>query len=523
MNCSRLLSTLLLILCASTTEAATRYVATTGADSGNCTNSASPCLTITYAVTQVSDGDTITVADGDYTIKTTPPQQIQPGTVSIVISNKDCPTLGCTIQATDGLGEVTVDGGTGSALSVVGSDGWTIKRLHFYDTQRCWEGQDFTGLTIEDVNCFYTGAGTDTAILVRNGATYTETRVNVRQALWSPGGASYCAIDNNSKNIFYFLNINGLTQQQSFYGYDNSIGEYNTVTNGTFKRNEVRMWTEHGILLNVDPTNVVIENNIFAADPGCLTAPILFTGPRVLDLYECNGCIFRNNLVAGHGFGIVNPGMYAVYTDPAQRGTCSGGHCTRNNIKIYNNLFVDPSHIQGSGTSISTFWHNGSCFTGDADESPSVQTDLFLDYNMYSLLGFSQPTRWKLYCGGGPGDVTWPSWQGASGWGGTANLDPNSSRNDPTFINYPSGGNYRAPSRSALQVDRGGNGTDAQGVARCATEDFDGNLRNDGICDIGPFEFGGGGGGPPPPPPVPEQPTPRTYHHLSKNDRGRWR
>ena len=43
-----------------------RYVATTGADSGDCTSSASPCLTINYAVSQAVAGDIIHVAAGTY-------------------------------------------------------------------------------------------------------------------------------------------------------------------------------------------------------------------------------------------------------------------------------------------------------------------------------------------------------------------------------------------------------------------------------------------------------------------------
>ncbi|MFQ6088653.1 MAG: right-handed parallel beta-helix repeat-containing protein [Candidatus Methanofastidiosia archaeon] len=45
-------------------SAATRYVATTGTDSGDCTSS--PCRTITYAVSVASGGDTISVAVGIY-------------------------------------------------------------------------------------------------------------------------------------------------------------------------------------------------------------------------------------------------------------------------------------------------------------------------------------------------------------------------------------------------------------------------------------------------------------------------
>jgi hypothetical protein len=46
--------------------ATTRYVATTGNDSGNCSSVISPCYTIQYAINQSSSGDTILVAQGTY-------------------------------------------------------------------------------------------------------------------------------------------------------------------------------------------------------------------------------------------------------------------------------------------------------------------------------------------------------------------------------------------------------------------------------------------------------------------------
>ena len=45
----------------------TRYVATTGTDTGSCTTPASPCRTIQYGVDQAADGDEILIAAGVYT------------------------------------------------------------------------------------------------------------------------------------------------------------------------------------------------------------------------------------------------------------------------------------------------------------------------------------------------------------------------------------------------------------------------------------------------------------------------
>ena len=52
--------------------AADRYVATTGDDTANdCSVAATPCLTISTAITQASSGDSIKVAKGDYSITNT--------------------------------------------------------------------------------------------------------------------------------------------------------------------------------------------------------------------------------------------------------------------------------------------------------------------------------------------------------------------------------------------------------------------------------------------------------------------
>ncbi len=44
-----------------------RYVATSGADTGDCTNPASPCRTVQYAVDRTGEGDEVRVATGVYT------------------------------------------------------------------------------------------------------------------------------------------------------------------------------------------------------------------------------------------------------------------------------------------------------------------------------------------------------------------------------------------------------------------------------------------------------------------------
>src|SRR5262245_13873570 len=62
-----LVSPCLMLCMASPALAATRFVATTGNDTGNdCLAAGSPCKTITHALTQATGGDTTQVAAGTY-------------------------------------------------------------------------------------------------------------------------------------------------------------------------------------------------------------------------------------------------------------------------------------------------------------------------------------------------------------------------------------------------------------------------------------------------------------------------
>jgi hypothetical protein len=58
---------LILGLSCSYVSAKTLFVATTGTNSGTCTNQSSPCRTISYGISQMSGGDTLIIGDGTYT------------------------------------------------------------------------------------------------------------------------------------------------------------------------------------------------------------------------------------------------------------------------------------------------------------------------------------------------------------------------------------------------------------------------------------------------------------------------
>lgn len=101
---------------AAQTAGAILYVAPTGANSGNCTNSATPCATVQYAVDQANDGAEIWVAAGTYTgvtvregitqsVYLTKPLTIRGGYAADFNEPPD-PAANPTILDADGLGRV---------------------------------------------------------------------------------------------------------------------------------------------------------------------------------------------------------------------------------------------------------------------------------------------------------------------------------------------------------------------------------------------------------------------------------
>ena len=65
--CAAALTAALIVTGSAYALSSPRYVATTGQDDGNCTDSGDPCQTVQYAVDAALEGDTIMVATGVYT------------------------------------------------------------------------------------------------------------------------------------------------------------------------------------------------------------------------------------------------------------------------------------------------------------------------------------------------------------------------------------------------------------------------------------------------------------------------
>ena len=107
-----------------------RYMATTGTDTGDCTDLGSPCATLAYSFSRMSGGDTLQIADGAYT-----------GT-SNIINNTQYPPLGSSGDWTEiyaeNPGGVTINGeGSNRPVHYNGSSTngyWDFNGIVFYNS-----------------------------------------------------------------------------------------------------------------------------------------------------------------------------------------------------------------------------------------------------------------------------------------------------------------------------------------------------------------------------------------------------
>lgn len=128
---------------------ATLYVATSGADSGNCQNAAAPCATLAYAFGQAATGDTIDVGPGTFTADDLGPAQGATLTVQGALS----PTAPATVvQAPSSQGAFATNRSmlVLNDLTIEGNGGIAVQNdyagyVHVYDSTITGSGTGVCG------------------------------------------------------------------------------------------------------------------------------------------------------------------------------------------------------------------------------------------------------------------------------------------------------------------------------------------------------------------------------------------
>ena len=236
-----------LLLMATPAHAAgtTRYVRTTGTDTGSCAVQASPCRTITYGISQMVGGDTLIVGNGTYT-STTNVNSIRyvpsgnagpdgiPGTADDVYT---------TVMAETDFG-VLIDGKQWSVPYTAGIDLW--------------------GRSYIKVRGFRIFAGMPGAVnashhikITRNAFGYADTIGNVTTMAVGPA-SDYVLLEDNYA-------FGGARYQFLVYQSNHTVVRRNVARNDYY--NDV--W-QSAAFANYDSVNTVWENNIAVdSDTSC--------------------------------------------------------------------------------------------------------------------------------------------------------------------------------------------------------------------------------------------------------------
>ncbi len=154
------------------------YVATTGTDSGDCSNPATPCLTITYALSQADNGTVIHVAAGNYAGN------------DINISKS-----------------VTLSGAPGAVITV--PDGSGINGFDVHANDVTIEGFDIEGPANSSYQTYAWGSNVTRGIFIYNGVTGFSIKNNTIQNLRNDilidgrntGSVTNNTIDNSKSGI----------------------------------------------------------------------------------------------------------------------------------------------------------------------------------------------------------------------------------------------------------------------------------------------------------------------------------
>lgn len=395
-----------------------RYVATTGADTGDCSSNVSPCLTINYAVGQADPGDTVYVAAGNY------PED--------VVVQKDLTLRGANAGIPAGT-----DAGTRGAESVVR----TIR------TAAGGVGNDWYDLTIDGFRIDPQGDTATTDALVplvflRGGDDAGTTFVN-NVVSGGPAFVPTCTPTGACGMAWTGLRIQGGDATVSDNRFENfrygirlaqTAGGTPSVVPlvGTVERNVITGVTVQGIGLGgatgqQQPGALVDGNEIDAVGRA--------TGP--------GGIVITNsgNVITNNTFTDLGSGVYISL-------------CKKWDTR---NITVDDNTFNGTGLVIETSFDGGQCITGSSGDTEGVGSwavgggridgfnangNTLIDTGMYHRADIRWGTS-VVPVSAGPIDVTCNFWGDASGPstatnpGGTGSVLDYSGAPHPDFAYAP--------------------------------------------------------------------------------------
>lgn len=333
-----LFSGLLVAAVAHVSQAATLYVATTGLNAGTCQVSGSPCLTITYALTQAATaGDTINVAAGTYTEELTINKSVVINGVGMASTIIKAPLTLTTNPSVPG-------GSPGQQTTIVFVTGaTTVAAMQNLQVQ----GPGSTGCGSIGYGIFAGGGATLTLsnnhiMMVRDLSPPLSGCQNGSAIRYGAPSTAQSATGTISNNIIDTYQKNGVTISNT--GTSVAITG-NTVTGELPPPNNAQngIQVSSGAVATVTG-NTVTNNQCGAASCGPGLSDTWATGILLFDAGA--GTVINNNTVSNNDAGIVN-----VATTAAPPTLNATGNTLGNNR--YAGALVSATTMNLSGNTIS--------------------------------------------------------------------------------------------------------------------------------------------------------------------------
>lgn len=447
--------TSILAVMATTAEAATRYVdGSSGSDVGNCLDVLNPCLTVTRALQVAQAGDVIDIADGIYT------EVIE---ISQTLTLQGQSRAGTILQANEEPFQGNYDTNDDRVVTVTGGSAFEVVNLTIrHGVSTSGGGLEINGvdLILENVLFDRNGAGN------RAGGLRTENNSVTMNDVWfsgnlggqtpgvSEGGAIYARDANmHLTNVRFEINqagSGGAIFTRDVTGLFDQVDFIANVAEG-----------EGGALAlrSSSPSlfNVAFRGNNAGGDGGAIYT-FFDSAP------ELTNVLIAGNAAGGSGGGInfqsgsTQTRMLTNVTMTGNRAeTSRGGAIFKpGDLELRNSIIWNNSDINGQGSPTSSLSE--------------------------SLVGVT--SQFSLVQGYTAGELP-----------GSGSLDGTNPGNNPDFVTPVSpvgapglSGNFRLRETSPLKDV--GNNSFVSGI----NTDLDGLARiNNGIVDLGPFEFGNDG------------------------------
>jgi hypothetical protein len=342
------------LACATTAHAATRYVDVDGTNVGDCSNVATPCATISYTISQADSGDTIQIAEGEYTESLTLNKSLllqgagelgtviqahaQPGmaTTRVVTIIGDHQVAIADVTLRHGVATGGLPNGAGGGLSIDNGVTLTLTDVAFSDNEAVFGG----------------------GVSIVGNSSSTLTRVSFTGNAALNGGGMY---NNAGSPALTDVTFTGNTGFSGGGMYNQNSAP--VVENGTFTGNTAG--TDGGGIYNDPGSAPAISNSQFDQNNATRGGGIYNAGgasPMFTDV------TFNGNIASGgRGGGTYNGGGspgFANVTFRENTADCGGGMFNTGGAAptLTDVDFVDNIAVGGAGDGI------GACHASIAEQ-----------------------------------------------------------------------------------------------------------------------------------------------------------